>query len=155
MAEGGVVIEQNLGIDAEHLALLGLHEGVDLNLSGLLLDEKLIQILHLSLGLGDLGALESKELRQSLRVRILHTLGDIDGLCEDLLGRLVSDGLDVHASLRRHDEHGTVVSAVEEDGEVQLTVEADSLVDKDLRTEIKQRTKQTQAKHREQHEKRE
>jgi hypothetical protein len=44
----------------------------------------------------------------------------------------VGDGLDVHSALRRRDEHGAVVRAVEEDGEVQLAVEVDALVDQNL-----------------------
>ena len=132
VAEGCVVIEENLGVDAEHLSVLGLHEGVDLHLRGLLLDEQLVEVLHLLLRLGDLCSLESEQLGDALGVGVLHPLVDVDGLRVDQVGGVVGDGLDVHAALRRRNEHGAVVRAVEQDGEVQLAVEVDALVDENL-----------------------
>jgi hypothetical protein len=39
----------------------------------------------------------------------------------------------VHAALRARDEHGTVVSTVEKDGQVQLAIEVNALMDKNLK----------------------
>lgn len=100
-----------------------------------LLDEEFVEVLHLRLRLCDVLSLESEQLCDSLGVIVLHTLVDVDGLRVDLVGRVVRHGLNVHAALRRRHEHGTVVSAIKKDRQVQLAIEVDTLVNQNLNDE--------------------
>ncbi len=46
MAEERVVVEANLGVEAEQVALLGHHQRVDLDEACVLLDEELVERAH-------------------------------------------------------------------------------------------------------------
>src|SRR5262245_144422 len=98
VAEAGVLVERDLGVQAEHPALSGLRQRVDLDQGRVLGDERLPQ-LHRDVGdlVGDVrrelggGDDLAGDVRRDADRRVDRPL-------HDLVGRLVRDLLDLHAA---------------------------------------------------------
>lgn len=131
LAEVGVVVEVQLRIHGKDTVVGGLRERVDLDLSGILLHEDLIQLLDGILGLLDALLREAELGRNVARDIISDTLVDVDVGGDDGLGLLLSHGLNVHATLRRRDDDGALRGAVHEDGEVEFSAGELALYDVD------------------------
>ena len=96
VAEQGVVVEVDLGVERDHVPLLGDRQRVDLGQRRVLLQEDPGQRRHDLLGLRDLVAGEARLERQPAGLERLQARLRGDGHFDDLLRRLVGDLLDVH-----------------------------------------------------------
>lgn len=120
LPEVGVVVEAELGVHAHNLVVRGLGQRVDLDLGGVLLAEDLVQVLNGLLGLGDALLAEAKLVGDIQS----HLVGDTDvdvNVCGvDGVGVLLSNTLNVHATLRRRHDNGALGGTVHEDGQIKL-----------------------------------
>lgn len=120
LAELSVVIEAELGVHGEDLVVGGLGQGVDLDLSGVLVHENLVQVLDGGLGVLDALLGEAEVGRDGAGNLVGDTGVDVDGGGDDRIGALLGDGLNVHTTLGRGDDDGALGATVHEDGEVEL-----------------------------------
>ena len=131
LAEVGVVVKAKLGVHSEDLVVGGLGQGVDLDLGGVALGEDLVEVLDGVLSVLDALLGEAKLVCDVAGDLVGDTNVDVNGGGDDGLGVLLGDGLDVHATLRRGDDDGTLRGAVHEDGEVELSARKLALDDVD------------------------
>lgn len=131
LTEVGVVVEAELGVHAQNLVVVGLGQGVDLDLSSILLAENLVQLLDGVLGFLNALLAESKLGGNVAGHVIGDTLVDIDVGGQDSIGVLLGDGLNVHTALRGGDNDGSLAGTVHEDGEVELATGELALADVD------------------------
>lgn len=120
LTEVGVVVEAELGVHGEDLVVGGLGQGVDLDLGGIALGEDLVEVLDGVLSVLDALLGEANVGGDVAGDLVSDTDVDVDGSGDDGLGVLLGNGLDVHTTLRRGDDDGTLRGAVHEDGEVEL-----------------------------------
>src|SRR5437763_7416341 len=120
LTEGGVLVEGDLAVEGDDLALRVADQRVDLDQGGVLGDEGLPQ-LH-----DDLGGLVDDLRRELARgedldgLRLVHAGDRVDRDLGQRLGTLDGELLDLHAAFgRRHRQEGAV-RAVQQEGEVVL-----------------------------------
>ncbi|CAH1659504.1 hypothetical protein CHELA40_11740 [Chelatococcus asaccharovorans] len=126
-----VGIEGDFRIEALQLAVLGDDQRVDLEHRHVLGDEGGVEIGDELAGLLGEVAGEAERLRHGAAVVRHHAGRRIDREGMDLLGRLVSDVLDVHAAFRRDDEGNAPRGAVDEGREVELALDIGAVLDID------------------------
>lgn len=115
----------------KHLSVRELGEGVDLDLSRVLLLEDLVQLVE-HIGSVVLGALlESELLGERFGVGMADSVLKVKSGGDDSLGGVVSDILNVHTSLVGGDEDGGTSCSVVEDGSVVLLLRGHSLGEHD------------------------
>ena len=120
VAEEGVVVEVDLGVEAHDLAGLGHHQRVDLQQRHVLLDEGLVELADQLHALVDLVALELQRGGDLAAVEWRVARGRVDRQRDDLLGRVVRHLLDVHAAFGGGDEGDARGGAVDQRGEIKL-----------------------------------
>lgn len=120
LTEVGVVIETELGIHAENLVVVRLGKGVDLDLGGVTLQEDLVELLDGVLGILDALLAEAKLGSNVAGNLVGNALVDVHVGCDDGLGVLLGDGLNVHTALRRRNDDGGLGSTVHQDSQVEL-----------------------------------
>lgn len=131
LTEVRVVVEAELGVHSKDLVVGGLGQRVDLDLGRIALGEDLVQVLNGVLSVFDALLGEAKLGCNVAGDLVSDTNVDVDGGGDDSLGVLLSNGLDVHTSLRRGDDDGALRGAVHEDGEVELSARKLALDDED------------------------
>ena len=140
LTELRIIVEAEFGVHATHgvgklggapikswgnchipkdMAVRGLSERVDLDLSGILVLEDPVEIDEDvgSFGLSSFG-LKSKLLRDGKGLLLAQTLLKVDGSGDNGVGVFGGDLLNVHTTLGRCNEHGSTDTAVVEDGDV-------------------------------------
>ena len=126
-----VVVEVELRIERQHLALFGHDERVHLHHRAIERDEGAIKSIEQLRGRLDLRRGESELPRQLARLVRLNPGQPIDRLTDDLLRRLLRDRLDLHAAFRARHDHRRAGRAIEQNGEVNLALDLDRLRDQD------------------------
>ena len=127
MAELGVGIEADLGVEDEQLAVVGDGERIDLDLRGVGADEGLEEQLRYLLRLLRQIAVEAEREGDGAAVMRHEAGGRIDGEGMDLFGRVVGHFLDVHAALGRDDESDAAGLPVDEQGEIEFLRDVDAV----------------------------
>lgn len=116
-----VVVKVELGVHAQNLVVRGLGKGVDLDLSGVLLHEDLVELLDGVNGIVDALGREAELGSDAASHLVSDTNVDVDGGGEDGFWGILGDGLNVHTTLRRGDNDGALGGSVHENGEVELS----------------------------------
>ncbi len=107
----------------------GDHERVDLHEREVLLHEALAEPRQQLRELLDLVALQPEPERE-LAALVGHDADErVDGRLQDLLGRVVRDGLDVHAAFGRGHDDDAPAGAVDDHAEVELVGDVAGLLD--------------------------
>ena len=129
MAELGIVVEADLGVEHEQLALVRDRQRVDLDLRSVGAEERVIELgEHLARLLGEVAA--EPERRGDCAAVVRHqSRRRIDGDRRDLLRRVVRDLLDLHSAFGRGDDRNPPALAVDEQREVEFLVDVDSVGD--------------------------
>ena len=129
MAEERVVVEADLGIEADELVALGDDERIDLEQAHILGDERGVELRHHCRGL--LGEIvpQPQRLRQQAPVMGHDPRGGIDRESHDLLGMGARDLLDVHAAGGRSHEGDARRFAVDQRREIELAVDRGAFFD--------------------------
>jgi hypothetical protein len=127
VAEEGVVVEADLGVEGEDASVAGGDEGVDLDERAVEFPPALVEGLDELAGGLELVALEAEAEGDLPGLETLETDGGVDEDLGDLLGGLLGDLLDLNAALGGGDDDGAGGAAVEEDGEVVLLLDGDGL----------------------------
>ena len=129
VAELGIVVEADLGVEHQQLALVGDRQRVDLDLRGVGADERVVELgEHLGRLLGEVAG--QAERGGDCAAMVRHQPGrrvDGDGL--DLLGRVVGDRLDVHPAFGRGDDGDAAGLAVDQQREVEFLGDVDAVGD--------------------------
>src|SRR3954468_5670125 len=129
MPEERVVVEADLGIEADELVALGDDERIDLEQAHILGDERGVELRHYCRGL--LGEIvpQPQCLRQQAPVMRHDSCGGIDREGHDLLGMGARDLLDVHAARGRSHEGDARGLPVDQRGEIELPVDRRAFLD--------------------------
>src|SRR5699024_8876527 len=104
---------------------------VDLNLSGILLHEDLVQVLDGGLAILDALLGEAKVGSDGAGDLVGNTNVDVDGSGDDSFGVFLGNSLNVHTTLRRGDNDGGLRATVHENGEVEFPAGELALTDVD------------------------
>ena len=127
----GIVVKVQLGVHGQDLMIRRLGQGVDFNLRGVLVHEKLVQVLDGGLGIFN-DARREAQLRGNVAGQFVSDADlDVHGSRDDGFGVLLGHALNVHTALRRADNHGGLSGAVHEHGEVEFTSGVFPLADVD------------------------
>ena len=129
MAELGIVVEADLGVENQQHIVVGDGERVDLDLRGVGADEGIVQFgQHLRRLFGEV-ALEAERGGDGAAV-VRHQPGRrIDGDGLDLLRRVVGDRLDIHAAFGRGDDGDAAGLAVDQQCEIEFLGDVDAVGD--------------------------
>src|SRR4051794_22622486 len=120
VAEVGVVVERHLAVECLERAVAELHQRVDLDQGGVLLDEDGPQLLdRLGRLVGD-GGVEAGRGHDLGGLGVVDADLRVDGDAGDRVGVLVRGDLDLHTALGGGDAEVVAVGAVDEEGEVVL-----------------------------------
>ena len=129
VAELGIVVEADLGIEHEQLAVVCDGQRIDLDLRGVGADERIVELRHqLARLLGEVAAQAERGgdgaavVRHQARRRI-----DRQGL--DLLRRVMGHLFDVHAAFGRGDDRDSAGLAVDQKSEVEFLRDVDAIGD--------------------------
>jgi hypothetical protein len=124
-----VVVEIDLGVEADDLAILGHDQRVDFQKAHVLGDECLVEALdHLADLLGGVAfQLQGGGDLVSDIGRVTDGRLDLEGL--DLFRRLVRHFLDVHAALGGDDEGDAAGGAVHQGGKIKLAIDRRTVLD--------------------------
>ena len=129
VAEQRVVVEIDLGIEADDVAVFRHHQRIDFEQAHVLGEERVVEALH------DLAALlggvafelqRGRDVEADIR-RITHRRFDLEGL--DLLRRLVRHFLDVHAAFGGGDEGDARCRAIHQRGQIKFAVDGRAVFD--------------------------
>ena len=129
MAEEGVVVEVDLGVEAEKPAVLRLDQRVDLAEAHVLGERRGIELAdEIDAGL-DLrtGKAEAEGDGAADEGRVARGRVDMDG--EDFFRRRRRHFLDIHAALGRGDEGDTASAAVDQAGQIELAGDIRAFLD--------------------------
>lgn len=132
LAEQGVGIEIDLGVQAEQIAVLLDHQRIHLHQGQIVLLEQLGQTDE---DMGELLELIAFETQPEGQVAGLERLGadqGVDAGLEDLLGRFMGDLLDVHPALGRGHEDDAAARAIDHRSQVKLPLDLGAGLDQDL-----------------------
>ena len=120
MAVEAVAVEGHLGVHRDDAVVGGLEDGVDLEHRGVAADvggvEGLDEFDHLLERLAGQAEVEG----DAAGLEIAQAERRVDGLLEDLVGRLLRHGLDVHAALGAVHDDVAALAAVEQDAHVEF-----------------------------------
>ena len=117
VAESGVVVEVELGVDGQQLAVPGDHQRIDLRERGIHLDEGLGEVEHELGGLGGELVLEAELVGQFAGLEGLQPQQRMEGFLEHFFGGFLGDFFDFHAALGGGDHRGRAAGAVDGDAE--------------------------------------
>ena len=128
----GVGVDVDLGVQAVQVAVLLDHQRVHFQQGQVVVLEQLGQA-HEDVGeLLDLVALQAQLEGQLAALVRLCANQRVDGGLEDLLGSLVGNFLDVHATFGGGHEHDTAAGTVDDGAEVQLLVDVGAGLNQNL-----------------------
>ncbi len=136
MPEQRVVVEVELGVERQQLAVLGDDQRVDLDQRGILVDEQAVQTAEELIETLDLFAVEIELEAQSAALPRGQPGHRVDEHGVDLFRRRRGDFLDVHPAFRRGDDGEAFRFAIESDREVQLAGDLATGLDVDLAHEL-------------------
>ena len=129
MAEQRVVVEADLGVEADQLLVLGDDQRIHFEQAHVLLGERLVeageQRAHLLLQIG----IEAERLGDAPHVMRADAGHRIDRDRDDLVGRVVRDLLDVHAAFGRDHDRDARGLAVEQHRQIELLVDRGAVLD--------------------------
>ena len=129
MAELGIVVEADLGIEHQQLAVVRDRERVDLDLRSVGADERIVELRHQLAGLlGEVAGQAERRSNGASMVR-LQAGRRIDRQGLDLLRRVMGHLLDVHAALGRGDDRDAACLAVDQQREVEFLRDVDAVGD--------------------------
>ena len=129
MAEQGVAVEADLGVENAQTAIFHDDQRVDLEHRHVLLDEGLVEDREQFHAVFAGGAVELQRVAELRRIGIGHARGRVDWQGEDFLGRLVRDFLDVHAAFGGGNKGRTARGAVDQQGEIEFAVNVGAVFD--------------------------
>ena len=129
MPEQGVVVEVELGIEAEQVSLPGLHQGVDLQERAVGLDEGLVEVLQQRHRLLDLGRGEAEFEGDLARLEGAQPDQRIDRLEEDFFRGVGGDFLDVHPPFGAGHQGHLGGGAIDQEGDVELVKDVAAFFD--------------------------
>src|ERR1035441_10017604 len=129
VAEEGIVVEGDLGVEREELVVFGGDEGIDLDQRGVGLDEGFVEALEECDGGGDLRGLKTEGKGQLAGLPCAKADGRIDGFLEDGLGIFGGHFFNLHAAGLGGHEDQPAGGAVEDDAEIKLAVDGRGLLD--------------------------
>ncbi len=124
MAEKGVVIEGDLGVQRQHLVRRGGDERIDLDHRGIGLFVHRIKRANEPGGVLGFGGIESQTEDELPHLEIGQAVGGINADLENLFGGLVGDFLDFNPAFGRGDDDGAGTRAIEKNGEVVFLLDA-------------------------------
>ena len=130
LPEFGVIVEANLCIGGNEVALGILRQGVDLDHGAIPLDEEIVQGLDLLHG-GILVSRHGQTLNDLHGLGIGQALAKVDGNLDDLFGILLGQVLDGRAALRTGDDDGSAAGTVHHNGEVEFAGQTHLLGEED------------------------
>jgi len=136
VAEEGVVVEIEFGVEGEDFAGGGLDEGVDLDHGAVAGHEEFVEGGEDFLEGAEFVRGEADGFAEFLALEGLEAEGGVDGFVDDFLGRVLGDFLDVDAAFAAEDDDGALGGAVEEYGEVVFLFNIHALGDEDLADEF-------------------
>lgn len=123
----GVVVHVDLAVHADHIAVGGLRERIDLEQDAVALAEHLVELLHDLNGLAERVTAEAELVSDAQRLLFGEAARQVDGLLDDGVRMLGGDLLDVAAALCARYHHRALVLAREREREVELATRKQSL----------------------------
>jgi len=132
LAIDGVAVDVDLGVQAVQIAVGLDHQRVHFQQGQVIVLEQLGEADEDVYELLDLVTLEAQLERQFARLEGLRAYQRIDGGLEDLLGRVVSDFFDVHATFGRRHEDDPATGAIDHGAQVELLVDIGARLDQNL-----------------------
>ena len=136
VAEEGVVVEVDLGVERHHVARAGDHQRIDLGERRVRLQIGVHEPGDQLRGLGRRLPFEAEAAGHGAGLERQDAEVGIDRQPEDLLRMRGRDLLDVHAAGRRGHDHRLALGAVERDREVELLGDVGGLLDQHLADEL-------------------
>ncbi len=136
LAEQGVVVEVELGVEGEEALVWGDHEWVDLDERAIGFDEQLEEVGEELGGLVHQGATQAEGGCDAAGLVCLQADGGVDGDAEDLFWGFFGDGFDVHPAFGAGDDHGGGGGAVEQDGEVEFALDINGFGDEQFADQL-------------------
>ena len=128
----GVAVDVDLGIQAVQVAVFLDHQRVHFQQGQVVVLEQLRQADEDMGELLDLVALQAQLEGQLAALVRLRADQRVDGSLEDLLGSVVGDLLDVHATFGGSHEHDAAAGTIDDGAEVQLLVDVGAGLHQDL-----------------------
>ena len=118
VAEESVVVEVQLAIERQHVALVGHDQRVDLGERGVGVDKQLDELAEEDLALLGGSAAQAERLTHLAGLERGEADADVDRLAVDFFGRVVGDDLDIDPTLGRRHQDRALQAAI--DGEAKI-----------------------------------